>query len=312
MTSALKGHANGRIAVFTDDPGWHGKRLQRAFAARGYAAEFVSLTECRVDLESGIGGIVLPGFEQRLPDGVFVRGVPGGTLEQVILRLDFLHVLPAIGVPVYNSARAIERSVDKAMTSLLLHQAGIPTPPTWVAESEAQARALLMREVARGHELVLKPLFGSQGAGLRRLAHPADLPAGEEYRNVYYLQRYVGAESGGWEDYRVLVVGGASRAAMKRKGANWINNVAQGAACEAAPADAELYALAEAATRALAMDYAGVDLIRDREGRLSVLEVNSIPAWRGLQSVVEADIAGLLADDLLDRYVAKNQHERCA
>jgi len=302
----------GRIAIFTDDPGWHGKRLKHAFSARGYQAQYLSLTDCRIDLENGIGGVVLPGFEQRLPDAVFVRGVSGGTLEQVILRLDFLHVLPAIGVPVYNPARAIEKSVDKAMTSLLLHQAGIPTPPTWVAESETQARSVLMREVARGHELVLKPLFGSQGAGLRRLAQPADLPPAEAYRNVFYLQRYVGAEAGGWEDYRVLVIGGVSRAAMTRKGVSWINNVAQGAACAAAPNDPELLRLAEAATRALDMDYAGVDLMRDQSGRLTVLEVNSIPAWRGLQSVVNDDIAGMLVDDLIDRHVQNSAQERCA
>lgn len=302
----------GRIAIFTDDPGWHGKRLKQAFAARGFQTVFLSLSNCRIDLEQGIGGVVLPGFEQRLPDAAFVRGVSGGTLEQVILRLDFLHALPLIGVPVYNPARAIEKSVDKAMTSLLLHQAGIPTPATWVAESEAQARSVLMREVARGHELVLKPLFGSQGAGLRRLAQPADLPPAEAYRNVFYLQRYVGAEAGGWEDYRVLVVGGVSRAAMTRRGVSWINNVAQGAACATAPNDPELFRLAEAATRALDMDYAGVDLMRDRAGRLTVLEVNSIPAWRGLQSVVSSDIAGMLADDLIDRHVRNDARERCA
>ncbi|MDP1646264.1 MAG: ATP-grasp domain-containing protein [Thiobacillus sp.] len=301
-----------RIAIFTDDPGWHGKQLKRAFSLRGCQADFLSLMDCRVDLEGGAGGMVLPGFEDRLPDGVFVRGVPGGTLEQVILRLDFLHLLPVLGVPVYNSARAIERSVDKAMTSLLLHQADIPTPPTWVMESETQVRALLMREVALGHELVLKPLFGSQGAGLKRLAAPADLPPGEEYRGVYYLQRYIGGELGSWEDYRVLVVGGISRAAMTRKGTSWINNVALGASCHQAPASPELFRLAEAATRALDMDYAGVDLMRDREGRLYVLEVNSIPAWRGLQTVVKANIAAMLVDDFLDRHVAMSSREHCA
>ncbi|BBP05175.1 lysine biosynthesis protein LysX [Sulfuriferula plumbiphila] len=303
---------NGRIAIFTDDPGWHGKRLKQAFAARGYEAVYLSLMDCRVDLEEGIGGVVLPGFEDRLPDGVFVRGVPGGTLEQVILRLDFLHVLPAIGVPVYNSARAIEKSVDKAMTSLLLKQADVSTPLTWVLESETQARALLMREVARGHELVLKPLFGSQGTGLRRLAHPGDLPPVEDYQGLYYLQRYVGAEAGAGEDYRVLVIGGTSRAAMTRRGTGWINNVAQGAACLPAPEDSMLFRLAEAATHALDMDYAGVDMIRDREGHLTVLEVNSIPAWLGLQSVVEADIAGMLVDDFLDRHVIKPLQEHFA
>ena len=300
-----------RIAIFTDDPGWHGKQLKRAFARRGYAANYLSLTDCRVDLGQA-GGMAIPGFEHELPDGVFVRGVPGGTLEQVILRLDFLHVLPLLGVPVYNSVRAIEKSVDKAMTSLLLHRAGIPMPPTWVTESESQARTLLMREIALGHELVLKPLFGSQGAGLKRLASPADLPPGEAYQGVYYLQRYIGGATGSWEDYRVLVVGRRSRAAMTRQGTSWINNVAQGATCRPAPIDPELSRLAEDAARALDMDYAGVDLIRDPEGRLNVLEVNSIPAWRGLQSVVKDNIAAMLVDDFLDRHVVRESREQCA
>ena len=42
-------------------------------------------------------------------------------------------------------------------------------------------------------------------------------------------------------------------------------------------------------------DYAGVDLIEDEEGRLTLLEVNSMPAWQGLQSVSDVAIAGRLA-----------------
>src|SRR3569833_2405640 len=100
-----------------------------------YILHIVVSVRCVYETDLGQSvGVAIPGFEHELPDGVFVLGVPGGTLEQVILRLDFLHVLPLLGVPVYNSVRAIEKSVDKAMTSLLLHRAGIPTPPTWVTE----------------------------------------------------------------------------------------------------------------------------------------------------------------------------------
>ena len=58
-----------------------------------------------------------------------------------------------------------------------------------------------------------------------------------------------------------------------------------------------------AATRALGLDYAGVDLIPnpDDAARPLVLEVNGVAAWRGLQSVTPFDIAGALADDLLSR-----------
>ena len=297
------------IAIFTDDPGWHGRRLRRAFAARGCVTQCVSLRDCAVDLAAP-GGLHLPGFQRTLPDAAFVRGVPGGTLEQVVLRLDMLHALQALGVPVYNRARAIEVSVDKAMTSLLLHHAGVPTPPTWAVESEARARSLVLGETARGHELVLKPLFGSQGKGLRRIANPAELPLPADCNGIYYLQRYIGPQAGQGEDYRVLVVGGAARAAMTRRGSGWIHNVALGAACLPAPADAELGELACAATRALDMDYAGVDLMRAGDGRLMVIEVNSIPAWNGLQTQTGPDIAQMLVDDFLARHVRPGMRQQ--
>jgi len=235
------------------------------------------------------------------PDGIFVRGIAAGTLEQITLRLGVLHALRQLGVPVYNDARAIERSVDKSMTSFLLKNAGVPTPPTWVTESHSEARRYVMRETALGNELVIKPLFGSQGKGLRRLTSVADLPVPTDYNEVFYLQRFVDNSGNGWHDWRVFVVGHRAVAAMLRRGNHWINNVAQGAECEIAAVDGELARLAEEAARALGMDYAGVDIIRDKDGRALVLEVNSMPAWTGLQQVSDIDIALTLVDDFLDR-----------
>lgn len=189
-----------RTAIFTDDPGWHGARLADAFTARGVQTTFVSLRNCRFELGRAGQSIVVPGFEDQLPDAAFVRGVPGGTLEQVVLRLDILHALKHAGVPVYNDGRAVERTVDKAMTSFMLAHAGVPTAATWVTESEAEARALVADEADQGRELVLKPLFGSQGAGLKRIASVSDLPPAQEYDGVYYLQRYVEPGTAGWHD----------------------------------------------------------------------------------------------------------------
>jgi RimK family alpha-L-glutamate ligase len=293
-----------RVAIMTDKAGWHGPQLRRAFRARGVETRYVSLVRCGVDLERGVQGIVMPSFERRLPDGVFVRGVPGGTLEQVVLRLDFLHALREMGIPVYNEPRAIEKSVDKAMTSLLLQRAGIPTPPTWVTESAAVARGIVMRECAAGHEVVVKPLFGSQGNGLRRLQAGMDIPDAAAVDGVWYLQRFVrtpAAAGGDFRDWRVFVVGHTAVAGMLRHGRTWINNVAKGARCEAVDADGALGDLAVAATRAVGMDYAGVDVMQDDRGRLLVIEVNSIPAWRGLQGVTSVNIAERLVQDFAVR-----------
>ena len=122
---------NPRVAVVTDDPGWHGRRLREALSARGADGRFVSLLEARIEL-GGRARVALPGFERRLPDAVFVRGVPGGSLQQVVFHLNVLHALKDLGVTVYNDGRAVERSVDKCLTTLRLQRAGLSTPPTWV------------------------------------------------------------------------------------------------------------------------------------------------------------------------------------
>ena len=110
-----------------------------------------------------------------------MRTLSAGSFEAITKRLGVLHALAKLGVVVWNDARAIERCVDKSMTSFLLARAGVPTPPTWTMESAEAARALVEREAPRG-PLVLKPLFGAQGKGLRLIRRPEDLPAPERRR----------------------------------------------------------------------------------------------------------------------------------
>ena len=46
-------------------------------------------------------------------------------------------------------------------------------------------------------------------------------------------------------------------------------------------------------------DYAGVDVLVDRDGQATVLEVNSMPGWKGLQAVSGASIAEHIVASLL-------------
>lgn len=292
-----------RIAIITDDPGWHGKQLCRAFAERGCVADYVSLTACRLQMNGGLP-VLLPGYEQQLPDAVFVRGVPGGSLEEVTFYLSILHGLKMLAVPVYNDAGAIERSVDKAMTSFLLQQAGLSTPMTWVLRDRPMAEQIARQELEAGHYLISKPLFGSQGEGIRRIEKSTDLLWLTSSKGIFYLQRFVECGGDGYSDVRVFVINGQAVAAMRRRGISWLNNVARGASCEAIALTSELARLAVNATLALQMDYAGVDIIETADGLLTVIEVNSVPAWKGLQSVCELDVASSLAADLIERCMA--------
>lgn len=293
----------GHIVIFTDDPGWHGKQLRLAFANLGYNSDYVSLTQCSFTIESGMNPISIPGFQRALPDAAFVRGVPGGSLEEVVLYLDFLHALKVMNIPVYNDGYAIERSVDKGMTSFLLHNAGLPTPLTWVLRNREDALSIAEIELKKGNLLISKPLFGSQGEGIRRIEKMTDLFWLTNSHGVYYLQRFVHCSGVGFSDNRVFVINGQVVAAMRRRGKSWLNNVARGASCERIDVNFEMTELAVKAAAALAIDYAGVDIIQDKDGHYTVIEVNSIPAWKGLESVCDTSIAQVLADDLINRYV---------
>ncbi len=294
-----------QIAIITDDPGWHGKQLCLAFADHGFDAAYASLTDCRIQIHDNDLPIFIPGFADHLPAAVFVRGVPGGSLEEVVFYLDILHALKLLGVPVYNDAGAIERSVDKGMTSFLLHRANLPTAATWVVRDREQALTIAERELRLGNFLISKPLFGSQGEGIRRIEKSTDLLWLTGSRGIYYLQRFVECDGDGYSDVRVFVVNGKAVAAMRRRGISWLNNVARGASCETIGMEPELADLAIAAVDTLHMDYAGVDLIKDRDGIYRIIEVNSVPAWKGLQGVCESNIAQILVTDLLSRYLSE-------
>lgn len=276
-----------------DEPDWHARVLSAAFTRAGATVTVLRLAACRFAADAP-GGLELPGFGPGLPDAVFVRAVAAGSFEEITRRLGILHALRVLGVTVWNDARAVERCVDKSTTSFLLAHAGLPTPPTWAVEGIDAARAI----VAAEGEMVLKPLFGSQGRGLRRLHAPEDVPPPEEVGGVYYLQRFVAGPSG-FRDHRLLVCGSAVLGAMTRHGTQWVTNLHQGARPEALVPDPVLHDLAVRAVECVGAAYGGVDILRDRNGAPMVLEVNSMPGWRGLQSVTDTDIAEALVTALL-------------
>lgn len=227
-------------------------------------------------------------------DAVLARIIPNGSLEQLIYRVDALHWIEDQGIPVVNSARAIERSVDKFYTTALLHQAGLPVPETVVCERADDAMAAIRRMLAEGGEVIIKPIFGSMGHGLVRLGD-AELawrvvrPL-EQMRSVFYVQRAI--DHGG-RDVRLFVAGGRVVGAIERTApdGDWRTNVARGGTARPIEASPEWQDYAIRAARVVGADYAGVDIIESRAGERFVLEVNGIPGWQGLQTATGVDVA---------------------
>lgn len=289
LTGGLTGSRKGLRGA-----GWHVAGLERALTARGHRARVLPIDALvgRVGAAGPrlrAGGVALDEL-----DAAIVRIIPRGSLEQIVFRMDALHRLQALGVAVLNPAGALERTVDKFYTSFLLEDAGLPTPRTTVAECEGDARAAF-RELG---DVIVKPLFGANGRGMVRVSDEEIafrvFRALELERAVYYVQETVAHDG---RDLRVFVVGDRVVAAAWRcapEADGWRTNVARGGravAAELPPAWAEL---SVRAARAVGAEYAGVDLLPARDGRILVLEVNGIPGWKGVQQATGVDVPGAI------------------
>jgi RimK family alpha-L-glutamate ligase len=280
-----------RAGVLGASGSWHARGLLGALSARGH--EVLAIPATRLQSEIGEDGAVhVLGPEDAVLDTLdllIIRGLPRGSLEQVIFRLDTLHVLSEHGVRCINGPRAIERTVDKSWAGAVLAGAGLPTPLTIVCERYEGA----MRAFERlGGDVVVKPLFGAMGSGIvrvedRDVAHRV-FRALELERTVYYVQRTIA--TAGRRDLRALVVGGEIAGAMERVTDSWRANVARGARPRAVTLSETERRLALAAAAAVEADIAGVDLLVTPGGETVVLEVNGIPGWQALQSVCEDDL----------------------
>jgi tetrahydromethanopterin:alpha-L-glutamate ligase len=303
-----EGPSDAAIVMFGDGRDWHGRTLTKAFKRRGITPLLAPLNACGFSTDTATG-LAIPGLGDRLPEGAFVRFVPGGSFEEVTLYLGVLHALRELGVVVWNDARAIERCVDKSTTTFFLEHAGLPTPRTFARAGRAEAEEFAATVIGEGGKLVQKPLFGAQGKGLRLVASPADLAPPEEVNGVYYLQEFVPPAQEHHQDWRLFVCQGRVIASMIRHGSSWITNIKQGARAKAAIASQELIDLAARAAACVGADYAGVDIIQAPDGRFLVLEVNSMPAWNGLQLVNHIRIADHLVDAFLDAALAPTRRK---
>jgi RimK family alpha-L-glutamate ligase len=277
---------------------WYTVALQTAFKARGIEADCVPIT--------GLVGAVGMGSRMRGAGGsiedyqvVIVRAIPAGSLEQIIYRMDALHRLENTGVHVLNPAIAIERGVDKYYTLTLMEDAGLPVPKTIVNEQFDDAMAAFEE---LGGDVVVKPLFGSEGRGIIRVSDKDTayrvFRALELGRYIYYQQAYI---PHGHEDIRVLVVGDKAVAAMMRRGVSWKSNISNGARGQPFRLDKSLADMSVRAAKAVGAEYAGVDILPITGGGYAFIEVNTIPGWKGLVKATGFDAAGYLADFVLNR-----------
>lgn len=229
-------------------------------------------------------------------DALIIRPIGRGSLEEIVFRMDILRRLQRLGLYVINPPEAIERCVDKYDVLTILEENRIPVPRTAVTENTSGA---LKAFHELGGDVIVKPLFGSRGIGSTRVTD-AEVAATifrtiTFHHGVVYLQEFI---PHGFSDIRAFVVGDRVVAAMKRIADSWKTNYSQGAKPVSVKLDQTLEEMAVKSASLAECRIAGVDLLESSKGPILV-EVNSQPGWKGLQSATRVNIADEVVDFVL-------------
>ena len=100
---------NREVIIFSDEIGWHTGQLQIGLNLSGIKTRVLNLSSIDIFIDCAKDNFVMRNFNT-IPSCCFVRGIEGGTLEQVTRRLAILHQLESLGVPIVNSGKGIENS----------------------------------------------------------------------------------------------------------------------------------------------------------------------------------------------------------
>lgn len=277
-------------------------RLVEACRGRGHEVEVIDPLKCYMNITSHRPTMyhrkkLLQGFDAIIPRiGASITFYGTAILRQFEM----------MGVFSLNETVAITRSRDKLRAHQILSRKGLGMPITGFAHSMEMKDELI--EMVGGAPLVIKLLEGTQGTGvvLAETKQAAESVIGA-FRgvDVYFLvQEYIKEAQG--TDIRCFVIGDRVVASMVRKAkeGEFRSNLHRGGTAQAAKLTPEERSTAVRAAKAMGLNVAGVDILRSNHGPL-VLEVNSSPGLRGIETATGKDIAGATI-----QFIEKNYYMR--
>ncbi len=294
-----------KVLILTDQKGWHYKQLKKSFENRGVSVESSNLDNLSIAIQGKKNQIIKNNGEllTNITD-VFVRHIPGGTLEEVIINLNILKVFESHNINVMNTSENIETTVDKSLTSIKLMESGILTPDTWVVRGRSNCKKIVKNLLSK-HALIYKPLFGSQGDNIVKITTISDFDKIINESNVFYIQEFL--ETKPSHDYRVLIAKNKNKKmvyTMMRYSDSYINNISKGAMCVSVKADKDIIETAIKAASVINIPFCGVDIIKHNKKNY-VIELNSIPAWKGMQTTLENNIS----DEIINIFIGNSKNK---
>ncbi len=210
-------------------------------------------------------------------------------------------------IPVFNSAHAIEICDSKAKTHLALWNDRLPMPKTISAPMTyanigyTNLNFLEKVENEISYPLIIKESYGPFGRQVYFIPDREKMiqKTKELQGKSFVYQEYI--ESSHGRDIRLQVVGGKVVAAMLRTNdSDFRANITNGGKMISYQPSSKQCELACRACQATGAEFAGVDLLFDKEDRMLVCEVNSNAHFINLEQCTGVNIAAAILYDILD------------
>ena len=219
--------------------------------------------------------------------------------------------LEKLGLRLFNSSQSIEACDDKGQTAIALVEGGIRTPKTFLSPKAyptfgcTDMSFLRKAEEELGYPMIIKENRGSFGQQVHLVqnAYDAEVLIASFKEHPFIMQEYIKESAG--RDVRINVVGGRVVASMYRYNDNdFRSNITNGGSMKSFTATKEQEDLAIAATKALGLDFAGVDVLFGKEGPI-ICEVNSNPHFK-----TTLECTGINMAEHIIRYIKEYLDER--
>lgn len=289
-----------KIVILSRKPSLYSTaRLVEAARQRGHEVQIIDPLKGYINITSNNSDIYYKSDEQPLDMNDIDAVIPRIGASITFYGTAILRQFEGSEIFCLNNSLAINRSRDKLRAHQIFARKKIGTPITGFAHSPGNSTSLI--KLVGGAPLVIKLLESTQGKGVilaeTKKAAESVISAFRGLNAFFLVQEFI-AESKGC-DIRCFVIGDKVVASMQRMASQgeFRSNLHCGGTAKAVKITPQERKIAIKAARALGLEVAGVDIVRSDRGPL-VLEVNSSPGLKGIETTTGKDIASMIIEHL--------------
>lgn len=291
------------IIIFTNgSKAYAPKRLIEESAKLNINLRVIGYKDINISYATGRVEINFKGNKMPVPHGIFIRGLGEDSIYNPI-RTVIIMWFVSKGSKLLNK-KSFDRwpSLDKTTQYINLALAGIPVVDSFSFTSIDQ----LKKWSKNSYPYIAKDIIGSSGIDVFKISENADLlKLLEKYNSNFKIksllfQRFLPKA----EDLRVIVLNGGIVGAMKRIAlpGSFLSNYSQGGKVESynIEEDIEASSIVLNTAKLFKLDYGGIDLMKNKEGKWIVLEVNRACQFEGFEKSTGVNVATQIVEYLVN------------